>query len=108
MKVLGCLFMLIFGVVLVVLIAGWKIVSALFGLRGNPFVTFKTVKDLHQNVKNMQDDMSARTPHSDLHEETYHDETSQQHTDTTSPGATKIIPDDEGEYVSYEDVKENK
>lgn len=116
MKLIGCLLMFFVAIVLVVLVAGFKIVRALFGIKGNPFIMFKTMKDVHQNVRNMQEEIKrqaqenagnfANGESSRQSGEYYHNETSQQRTDTTSPGAQKIIPDDEGEYVSYEEIKE--
>lgn len=115
MKLIGCLFMLFIVLILFVLIAGWKIISTLLGLKGGPSVFFKTVKNVHQNVKNMQEQMKQTPPHGQAQtntknqsEDRYYNETSQQRTDTTSPGARKIIPDDEGEYVSYEEIKEKE
>lgn len=117
MKIIGCMFMLLVAIVLVILVAGFKIVRALFGIKGNPFIMFKTMKDVHRNVRNMQEEIKRQTQEnaqtgnftngqSGQSREHYHNETSQQRTDTTSPGAQKIIPDDEGEYVSYEEIKE--
>lgn len=104
MKALGCFFMLIFGIIVFVLVVGWKLISSLFGIKGSPFIMFKTMKDVHRTMKNMQQKMGKEQ--SGSVNERYHNETSQQRTDTTSPGARKIIPDDEGEYVSYEEIKD--
>ena len=104
MKALGCLFVLIFGIIVFILAIGWRLVSSLFGIKGSPFVMFKTMKDVHRNMKNMQEQMKKEQTNQT--NEQYHNETSQQRTDTTSPGTRKIIPDDEGEYVSYEEIKD--
>lgn len=113
MKAFGCLLMLIIGVVLFVLMAGWKFISLLFNFKGSPFQMFRTMMDVRQNVKNMQEQMKQQqSDYQDKKEQAHefgkqrHDETSQQRTDTTSPGTRKIIPDDEGEYVSYEEIKD--
>lgn len=117
MKVIGCLLMLFVALVLFVLVAGFKIIRTLFGIKGNPFIIFKTMKDVHRNVRNMQEEIKRQAQEnvqsgasanedSRRSQDYYHDETSQRRTDTTSPGARKIIPDDEGEYVSYEEVKD--
>lgn len=104
MKALGCLLMLIFGIIVFVLAVGWKFISSLLGIKGSPFIMFKTMKDVHRTMKNMQEQMGQEQ--ADPANGRYHNETSQQRTDTTSPGARKIIPDDEGEYVSYEEIKD--
>lgn len=118
MKFIGCLLMLFIALILGVFVAGFKIIRALFGIKGNPFIIFKTMKDVHRNVRDMQEEMkrqaqgdtrkrASTNEDSGRSQDNYHNETSQQRTDTTSPGARKIIPDDEGEYVSYEEIKEN-
>lgn len=112
MKVLGCLFMLVVGIILAIVIVGWNIIRSLLGLKGGPSVMFKTMKDIHQNVKNVQEQMKTGTSQEQeskaYSRDTFYNETSQERTDTTSPGARKVIPDDEGEYVSYEEIKNDK
>lgn len=112
MKALGCMLMFVVALVLFVLVVGWRLLSTLFGFKGRPFTMFRTMKNFHEDVKNMQEQMKQQTQSQSQSDRTtrrdsrYYDETSQQRTDTTSPGARKVIPDDEGEYVSYEEVRD--
>lgn len=101
MQILGCLLMMVVTIVIFVLVAGLKLVQALFGIKGNPFTLFRTVKNVHQTMHNARQEQASQRKNGE-----FYNETSQQRTDTTSPGARKIIPDDEGEYVSYEEIKD--
>ena len=101
MQILGCLLMMVVAIVIFVLVAGLKLVQALFGIKGNPFTLFRTVKNVHQAMHNARQEQASQRKNGE-----FYNETSQQRTDTTSPGARKIIPDDEGEYVSYEEIKD--
>ncbi len=108
MKAIGCLLFLVIGLVLFVAIAGWRMIRTLLGYKGSPSAFFHTVNDMRKNVKQMQEQMRQDSFHTDnarQQKTAYHNETSQRRTDSTSPGTKKIIPDDEGEYVSYEEIK---
>lgn len=114
MKVLGCLLTMVFIVVVFLFVLGTKLFTFLFGINRGGTSTYRTMEELRRNLKKAQEQMkqdSSQPQSGDNKEQVKyesfrHHETSQQRTDTTSPGVRKVIPDNEGEYVSYEEIKD--